>query len=124
MLAKPGVSTAETLSFQADVGQTVRNGTVESVDIDNVALTHDDPPYTLYRITLDDDARPVRTVLIENVRAMPFHYYDGAGNTVAAVGGSLAILQQLEQTPFNFADDLDDHDPEGEQGESTDGKSV
>jgi len=29
---------------------------VERVDVRNVALTQDDPPYTLYRVQLDDDA--------------------------------------------------------------------
>jgi prepilin-type N-terminal cleavage/methylation domain-containing protein len=88
VLAKPGGASSDTLTFQADVGEPVRNGSVETVDIDNIALTHDDPPYTLYRMTLDENAAPVRTVLIENVRSMAFRYYDGAGNVVVAVGGS------------------------------------
>ena len=77
---------AARVTFQADVGQTVRDGTVETVDIDGVALVHDDPPYTLYRVTLDDDGSPHWTVLIENVRSMRFRYFDRAGNPVAAAG--------------------------------------
>ncbi len=88
VLSKPGGTSGDTLTFQADVAEPVRNGTVETVDIGNVALVHDDPPYTLYRITLDENAAPVRTVLIENVRSMSFRYFDGAGNEIAAVGGS------------------------------------
>jgi prepilin-type N-terminal cleavage/methylation domain-containing protein len=87
VLAKPGGSSPDTLTFQADVGQTVRDGLVETVDIDDINLTHDDPPYTLYRISLDENADPVRTVLIENVRSLRFRYYDGAGNLLPAVGG-------------------------------------
>jgi prepilin-type N-terminal cleavage/methylation domain-containing protein len=87
VLAKPGGSNSDSVTFQADVGQTVRDGSLEMVDIDNVTLSHDNPPYTLYRITLDEDAEPVRTVLIENVRSLSFRYYDSAGNLLPAAGG-------------------------------------
>jgi prepilin-type N-terminal cleavage/methylation domain-containing protein len=88
VLAKPGGASTDTLTFFADVGEPVRNGSVETVDLTNISLVHDDPPYTLYRVTLDENAAPARTVLIENVRSMAFRYYDGAGNAIAAVGGS------------------------------------
>jgi len=87
VLAKPDGSSSDTVTFQADVGQTVRDGTLETIDIDGVALVHDDPPYTLYRVTLEDDGTPHWTVLIENVRSMRFHYADRAGNPLIAVGG-------------------------------------
>jgi prepilin-type N-terminal cleavage/methylation domain-containing protein len=77
----------DTLSYQADVVEAVRDGDVEDVSIDRVALTHDAPPYTLYRIALDDGGAPQATVFMENVRSLRFRYFDRAGNEVAAVGG-------------------------------------
>jgi prepilin-type N-terminal cleavage/methylation domain-containing protein len=88
VLAKAGRSGPDTLDFQADVGQLYRDGIVEDVAIDNVALVQDDPPYTLYRITLDDAAAPVATPLIDNVRSMRFRYFDKAGNEVVPAGGA------------------------------------
>lgn len=87
VLAKPDGSSADTLTYEADVGQAVRDGVVETVNIDGVALVHDDPPYTLYRVTLEDDGTPHWTVLIENVRSMRFRYLDRAGGVIAAAGG-------------------------------------
>jgi len=87
VLAKPDGSSGDTLTYQADVGQPVRDGTLETVNIDRVDLSHDDPPYTLYRVTLDEDGSPQRTVLIENVRSMRFRYVNRAGEVVAAPGG-------------------------------------
>jgi type II secretory pathway pseudopilin PulG len=101
-LAKPDGSSTGTLTFQADVGQSVRDGTVETVTIPNVDLTHGNPPYTLYRITLADDASPQRTVLIENVKSMRFEYYDRASEPIMAAGGlddetSLAARAEIQR---------------------------
>ncbi len=86
VLAKPDGSSTDTLTFHADVATEPRDGIVEQVDIDNVALTHDDPPYTLYRIVLNNDVGTygtagfaVRTPLAENVRSLSFRYVDKAG---------------------------------------------
>jgi type II secretory pathway pseudopilin PulG len=87
VLAKPGRSGPDTLSFQADVGQSVRDGGIEDVNIDDVALVQDDPPYTLYRISLDDAGAPVPVPLIDNVRSLAFRYFDKTGNEIQPVGG-------------------------------------
>ena len=89
VLAKPDGSSPHTLAFQADVQEAQRDGGVEIIGIPNVALVHDDPPYTLYRITLNNDAGTwgskgfiVRTPLVENIRSMSFRYYDQTGNQI------------------------------------------
>lgn len=88
VLAKPDGTSSESLDFQADVGQPVRDGVVESVSVGNVDLLQNDPPYTLYRVTLDDSAGIVRTPLIENVRSLRFRYFDRAGQEILPVGGA------------------------------------
>ncbi len=95
VLAKPDGSSRDVLEFDADVAEAPRDGRVERVRIERVALGQDDPPYTLYRITLHPDpARfgragwTVRTPLADNVRSMGFVYRDRAGAALAdPVGG-------------------------------------
>ncbi len=89
VLAKPDGSSTETLTFQADVKDSQRDGVVETVSIPNVALIQNDPPYTLYRVTLNNDTSTwggsgfiVRTPLVDNVRMMTFRYYNALGNQV------------------------------------------
>ncbi len=80
VLAKPGGLGADTLSFDADVGEVPRDGLTETVLVEHVALTHDDPPYTLYRFHVkSDSSRVVRTPVIDNVRSLRFTYFDGSG---------------------------------------------
>lgn len=85
VLAKPDGSSAGNLTFRADIS-TPRDGTLETVTIPNVAMVQNDPPYTLYRVTFDNDDASfgsagffVRTPLIENVYSMNFRYYNQVG---------------------------------------------
>jgi len=88
VLSRPGRS-SETLSFEADVVGVPRDGVVETVTVPDISLLQDDPPYTLYRITVDDDQDTSRMVpLIDNVRSLRFVYYDRAGNVLPAPGGA------------------------------------
>jgi hypothetical protein len=94
-LAKSDGSSTATLTFEADVADEPRDGSVESVAIANVALVHDDPPYTLYRATLDNDvaghgtgAFVTRTPVADNIASVRFDYFDAAGLSVGAVGGA------------------------------------
>jgi hypothetical protein len=87
VLAKPDGSSTDTLTFHADVEQAQRDGVVEMVSIPDVSLVQDDPPYTLYRITLNSDASTwgtsafiVREPLAENVRSLTFRYLDSNGD--------------------------------------------
>jgi len=86
VLAKPDGLNLDTLSFEADLEEPQRDGEVETVDIDTVSLVQDDPPYTLYRITLNTDTGVwgsseflKHEVLAENIGSMTFRYYDSAG---------------------------------------------
>jgi len=86
VLAKPDGTGPDTLSFEADVAEPARDGVVERVSIDNVVLDPVSPPYTLYRVTLNNNAGAygsasfiVRTPVVENVRDLSFVYYDARG---------------------------------------------
>ena len=86
VLAKPDGTGPDAIVFQADVGEAPRDGAVERVTIDNVVLTPTSPPYTLYRVTLNNDPRTygapgfvVRTPVIDNVRDLTFVYYGPTG---------------------------------------------
>jgi hypothetical protein len=91
VLAKPDGSSPDTLVFDADVREVPRDGASETVRIPGVALIQDDPPYTLYRITLSSDPTSwggagfvVRTPLVENVRSMTFRYHAAGGQALNA----------------------------------------
>jgi prepilin-type N-terminal cleavage/methylation domain-containing protein len=82
-----------------------RAAAIKTVTIPNIALVQDDPPYTLYRISLIDvagafPASPqaassyVYEPVADNIRTMTFRYYDDSG---AELGPN---------TPGNSADDL------------------
>ncbi len=86
VLAKPDGTSPDTLTFEADVKDVPRDGAVEVVRIPNVALVQNAPPYTLYRITLNNDVGTwgargflVKTPLLENVRSMTFRYHGARG---------------------------------------------
>jgi hypothetical protein len=90
-LAKPNASSTDTLTFEADVKDEPRDGGVETVQVPNVALVHDDPPYTLYRMTLSNDTSDwgsddfiVREELAENMGSMRLRYFDATGNQLNA----------------------------------------
>jgi Tfp pilus assembly protein PilW len=83
VLAKDDGSSTGTLTFSADVQEAQRDGDVEAINIANVALVQDDPPYTLYRVTVNDGATTVtKTPLVENVQSMNFRYYSQVGNQI------------------------------------------
>lgn len=87
ILSKPDGTGPDTITFEADVGESQRDGDVERVSIGNVVLNPTSPPYTLYRVTLNNDTATygspgflVRTPVVENVRDLSFTYY-GTGGT-------------------------------------------
>ncbi len=101
-LAKPDGSSTDALTFEADVADTPRDGRVETVSISRVALVHDDPPYTLYRATLDRDTDAwgsssfvVRTPVADNVTSMRLVYYDAANNRINAALDLTSIAEDI-----------------------------
>ncbi len=95
VLSKPDGSSSGSLVFAADVAQVPRDGVVESITIPAVAVVQDGPPYTLYRVTLNNDIGTwgssgfaVRTPLIENVKSLTFRYFDSKGAELTAPGGA------------------------------------
>ena len=114
VLAKPDGSSTDTLRFHADVREAQRDGAVEAVDIPNVALVPDDPPYTLYRISLSNSPGDwgsanffVREPLAENVRSLTFRYLDAKDDplntgfdlatTSDDIGGSEAVTDTMRR---------------------------
>ncbi len=104
VLAKPGPVGPDTLTLRLDPDKP-RSKSVSTVTIPNVVLVQNDPPYTLYRVTLADvngafPASPqaatnfVYEPVAENLRAMTFLYYDDAGNLLNP------------NTPASAADDI------------------
>ncbi len=115
VLAKPDGSSSGTLTFNADVQDVPRQGNVVSVSIPNVSLLQANPPYTLYRITLNPDTSTygnsgfiVRTPLVDNVYSMTFKYYDQNGvqlnptfdltTTSDDIGGAEAAAAKQKRT--------------------------
>src|SRR5262245_51088842 len=83
VLSKPDGTGPDTLIFQADVQEASRDGDVENISINNVVLNPTSPPYTLYRVTLNNDnstygsaAFVTRVPIVENVRDLAFTYYN------------------------------------------------
>jgi type II secretory pathway pseudopilin PulG/fibronectin type 3 domain-containing protein len=106
-LRKPDGTGGANVTFSADVnsastvtspgGDTVaeRDNAVDSVTIPNVITTQSDPPYTLYRATLSNNAgdwggadfvnvAPVA----DNIYSLQFIYKDAQGNAITAPGGA------------------------------------
>lgn len=82
VLSKPDGTGPDSITFEADVQEAKRDGDVEPVTISNVVLNPTAPPYTLYRVTLNNDAATygspafiVRTPIAENVRDLSFVYH-------------------------------------------------
>ncbi len=99
VLAKPDGSSSETLAFNADVGDTVRDGSIEAVSIGRVDLSQSDPPYTLYKLVLENDPSGCcgtsfsrRMPVVDNVRSLRFRYFDRAGVELAPPGGDETAL--------------------------------
>jgi prepilin-type N-terminal cleavage/methylation domain-containing protein len=69
----------QTITFYADTNvprSAYPGGTAENqVNITGVDLTNANPPYTLYRFTLDNSGNVVRTPLADNIRSLNFFYF-------------------------------------------------
>lgn len=94
VLAKADGNSTDTLAFSADVGDTVRDASIEDITVGRVDLTQSDPPYTLYRIVLENDPSGCcgtsfarRIPVIDNVRFLRFRYFDRSGNELTPPGG-------------------------------------
>lgn len=87
-LGKPSGAGGTTLTFDADVSNVPRDGTLETVQIPNVFVDSNSPPYTLYRITLKPGGTPLSTIaekvpIADDIRNLEFTYYDEGGNDLS-----------------------------------------
>jgi hypothetical protein len=104
VLAKPDGTGPDTITFQADVKEAARDGDVEPVSIGNVVLDPTSPPYTLYRVTLNNDGATygspslvVRTPVAENVRDLSF-VYRGTGGTFKDASAAISETAAAKAT--------------------------
>jgi hypothetical protein len=89
VLAKSDGSSAESLTFEADVVGVPRDGQIETVRVDRIALDHVDPPYTLYRVRVrPDSTRTIREPVADQIARMHLSYFDGSGMEIPAPGGA------------------------------------
>jgi len=94
VLSKPNGTGPDTITFQADVNDEPRDGAVATVTVNNIVLNPTSPPYTLYKISLNNNVGTccagdfiVRTPVIDNVRNLSFQYYgDSTSVPIAAPG--------------------------------------
>src|SRR6266852_5013551 len=95
LASKDSTKNTDTITFYADVtnGTTAARhvfpgagGSVEdTITINNVDLCTggcSNPPYTLYRITLNGKGEPVRTAMADNIRSAYFSYFSDATGSV------------------------------------------
>jgi prepilin-type N-terminal cleavage/methylation domain-containing protein len=89
VLAKPGLASTGTMDLWVDADKP-RVKSVKQVTIPKIALIQDNPPYTLYRVTLADIAGTFPTSpqastnfvyepIADNIKSMTFFYYDDGG---------------------------------------------
>ena len=104
VLAKPGPVGPDTLTIRLDTDRP-RTRAIKTVTIPNVAVVQNDPPYTLYRVTLADvsgsypsspqaSSAFVFEPVADNIRSMRFQYWPDSG------------AQLGPDTPANSADDI------------------
>ena len=106
----------DTISFYADVPERTAypGGDAETqVQIDEVDLSNANPPYTLYRITLDDDGDPVRTPLADNIRTIDFTYFEDATGSTAltAIDGTTLLDPEAIDTSVGGLGQYDPANP-------------
>ena len=105
MLAKPGPVGSDTLTIRVDANRP-RTKSVATVTIPNAVLVQDNPPYTLYRVTLKDVAGAfpgspqaatnfVFEPVADNIKSLTFQYMPDAGS-----------VPLNANTPTNSADDI------------------
>lgn len=98
--ANPAANTGS-ISFYADVARPrsaysgAGGGAETQVTISGIDTTNNNPPYTLYRFTLQTDGTPdAGTPVAENIRSLNFNYYtDYSGATLLKTKAGAALTQ-------------------------------
>lgn len=129
VLSRPDGTGPDTITFQADVKEPQRDGGVEPVTIPNVVLDPTSPPYTLYRVTFNNNSATygsaafvVRTPVVENVRNLSFVYHGIAGTfsdpaaTISESAAAIATRSGLTRVEVSLVgmtrqQDLNYYDP-------------
>jgi Tfp pilus assembly protein PilW len=117
VLSKPDGTGPDSITFQADVDDEPRNGNVATVTVNNVVLNPGattSPPYTLYKITLNNNVATccsgdfiVRTPMVENIRSMSFQYFDASSTVPIAAPATTEVTAEKQKrssvTRFNVS---------------------
>ncbi len=117
VLSKPDGTGPDTITFQADVDDQPRDGNVTTVTVNNVVLNPGattSPPYTLYKISLNNNVGTccagdfiVRTPMVENIRNMTFQYFDAASAVPVAAPATTEVAaekqKRADMTRFNVS---------------------
>jgi hypothetical protein len=106
-LAKGDGTDTGSLTFDADVRNAPRDGTVETVTVSGITLAPVAPPYTLYRITLNNDVTKwgtgtfvVKQPVLEGVASLTLRYWDALGVELdpASLGGTDTAAARLARS--------------------------
>ena len=104
----PGATNSDSISFYADTdiprraypnvaGHTSNGHAENTVTISGIDVSNNNPPYTLFRVTVDDlTANPPRqgTPVADNIRSLNFTYYsDAIGSTLLTDDAGNPITQ-------------------------------
>jgi Tfp pilus assembly protein PilW len=117
VLSKPDGTGPDSITFQADVDDEPRDGNLATVTVNNIVLNPGattTPPYTLYKISLNNNTATccsgdfiVRTPMVENVRNMSFQYFDASSTVpIAAPATTEATAEKQKRsnvTRFNVS---------------------
>lgn len=114
VLSKPDGTGPDTITFKADVNDEPRDGVVTDITINNVVLNPTNPPYTLYKISLNNNvgtccagAFIVRTPVVEDIRNLSFQYFDVNGTAPIAAPGATETAavktSRADVTRFNVS---------------------
>ncbi|MGH9866853.1 MAG: PilW family protein [Candidatus Polarisedimenticolia bacterium] len=107
----------ETRAFVADVAGVPRDGSGETVSLTDVHVTHDDPPYTLYRFVVSANSTSVtRQPVADGIRSMSFRYQDSAGVFLPAAGGAddpagVSLRRRVHRVEVRILGMTEDPDP-------------
>jgi hypothetical protein len=92
-----GAGARDTLEFAADVAGRTRDGRVEVVRLRRIASRPELRPHTLYRLTLDEEGRPVKVPVLDDVLDLRFHYLDRAARELSPPGGQESSRARRER---------------------------
>lgn len=119
VLSKPDPATGnptgpDTITFDADVNDSPRDGVKATVTVNKVVLNPTNPPYDLYKISLNNNVATccnndfiVRTKVAQNIRNLTIQYFNPSGSAAIPAPGmaetATAIANRQSVNRFNVS---------------------